>query len=31
METQTQLSDHNKLISAEYITLLSVSDDYLHR
>ena len=32
METQTQLSRHNKFISAEnIITILSVSsDDYLH-
>ena len=31
METQTRLSRHNKLISAENITILSVSsDDYLH-
>ena len=31
METQTQLSRHNKFISAENITILSVlSDDYLH-
>ena len=31
METQTWLSRHNKFISAENITRLSVSsDDYLH-
>ena len=31
METQTRLSHHNKFISAENITLFSVSsDDYLH-
>ena len=31
METQTRLSRHNKFISAENITILSVSsDDYLH-
>ena len=31
METQTQLSRHNKFISAENNTILSVSsDDYLH-
>ena len=31
METQTWLSRHNKFISAENITILSVSsDDYLH-
>ena len=31
METQTRLSHHNKFISAENITILSVlSDDYLH-
>ena len=31
METQTRLSCHNKFISAENITILSVSsDDYLH-
>ena len=31
METQTQLSRHNKFISADNITILSVSsDDYLH-
>ena len=31
METQTQLSRHNRFISAENITILSVSsDDYLH-
>ena len=31
METQTQLSRHNKFISAENITIPSVpSDDYLH-
>ena len=31
METQTQLRRHNKFISAENITILSVSsDDYLH-
>ena len=30
METQTRLSRHNKFISAENITILSVSsDDYL--
>ena len=31
METQTRLSHHNKFISAENITLLSVSsDDFSH-
>ncbi len=31
METQTRLSRHNKLISAENITILSISsNDYLH-
>ena len=31
METQTQLSRHDKLFSAENTTILSVlSDDYLH-
>ena len=31
MATQTRLSRHNKFISAENITILSVSsDDYLH-
>ena len=31
METRTRLSRHNKFISAENITLFSVSsDDYLH-
>ena len=31
MESQTQLSRHDKFISAENITILSVSsDDYLH-
>ena len=31
MENQTRLSRHNKFISAENITILSVSsDDYLH-
>ena len=31
METQTRLSRHYKFISAENITILSVSsDDYLH-
>ena len=31
METQTRLSRHNKFISAENITILSVSsDDHLH-
>ena len=31
MKTQTRLSRHNKFISAENITILSVlSDDYLH-
>ena len=31
METQTQLSRHNKFVSAENVTILSVSsDDYLH-
>ena len=31
METQTWLSRHNKFISAENITILSVSsDDFLH-
>ena len=31
METQTRLSHHNTFISAENITILSVSsDDYLH-
>ena len=31
METQTQLSRHNKFISAANITIVSVSsDDYLH-
>ena len=31
METQTWLSCHNKFISAENITILSVSsDDFLH-
>ena len=31
METQTRLSLHDKFISAENITILSVSsDDYLH-
>ena len=31
METQTLLSRHNKFISTENITILSVlSDDYLH-
>ena len=31
METQTQLSCHNKFISVENITILSVSSgDYLH-
>ena len=31
MEIQTRLSRHNKFISAENITILSVSsDDYLH-
>ena len=31
METQTRLSRHNKFISAENITIFSVSsDDYLH-
>ena len=31
METQTRLSRHKKFISAENITILSVSsDDYLH-
>ena len=31
METHTRLSRHNKFISAENITILSVSsDDYLH-
>ena len=31
METQTRLSHHNIFISAENITMLSVSsDDYLH-
>ena len=31
METQTRLSRHNKFISAENITILSVSsDDYFH-
>ena len=31
METQTRLSHHNKFISAENITIISVSsDDYLH-
>ena len=31
METQTRLSGHNKFISAENITIFSVSsDDYLH-
>ena len=31
METQTRLSHHNKFISAENITILSVSsDDYLY-
>ena len=31
METQTRLSRHNKFISAENITILSVSsDDCLH-
>ena len=31
METQTRLSRHNKFISAESITILSIStDDYLH-
>ena len=31
METQTRLCRHNKFISVENITLLSVSsDDYLH-
>ena len=32
METQTRLSRHNKFISAENITILSVmSDDYLKK
>ena len=31
METQTRLSRHNKIISAENITILTVSsDEYLH-
>ena len=31
METQTRLSRHNKFISAENITIFSISsDDYLH-
>ena len=31
METQTRLSRHNKFISAENITILSVSsENYLH-
>ena len=31
METQSRLSRHNKFISMENITILSVSsDDYLH-
>ena len=31
MKTQTRLSRHNKFISADNITILSVSsDDYLH-
>ena len=31
METETRLNRHNKSISAENITILSVSsDDYLH-
>ena len=31
METQTWLSGHNKFISVENITILSISsDDYLH-
>ena len=31
METQTRLSCHTKFISAENVTILSVSsDDYLH-
>ena len=31
METQTRLSHHNKFISAENITIFSVSsDNYLH-
>ena len=31
METQTRLSRHYKFISAEHMTILSVSsDDYLH-
>ena len=31
MEAQTQLSRHNKFISVENITILSISpDDYLH-
>ena len=31
METQTRLNRHDKFISAENITILSVSsDDYLH-
>ena len=32
METQSRLSHHNKFISVENITVLSVSsDDYFHR